>query len=58
MACPVNQLETDNGDEGKEHLFWKKLREVCLLPEESAFNQSSMYKDVTFLQTGLWENIN
>uniref|UniRef100_A0A7M5WVI9 chitin synthase n=1 Tax=Clytia hemisphaerica TaxID=252671 RepID=A0A7M5WVI9_9CNID len=40
MAEPVRQLKTDNADGGEEYEFWNELREICLLPEQAAFNQS------------------
>ena len=42
MAEPVRQLKTDNADGGAEYEFWTELREICLLPEQAAFNQSGM----------------
>lgn len=40
MSEPVRQLKTDNADGGDEYKFWSELREICLLPEQAAFNQS------------------
>ena len=40
MAEPVRQLKTDNADGGLEFQFWTELRDICLLPEQAAFNQS------------------
>lgn len=43
MAEPVRQLKTDNADAGEEYEFWSELRNICLLPEQAAFNQSGGY---------------
>ena len=40
MHEPTRNLETDNADDGAEFEFWKELRDICLLPEQAAFNQS------------------
>lgn len=40
MADPPKQLQTDNADDGEEFEFWEELRQICLLPEQAAFNQS------------------
>lgn len=43
MAEPVKQLKTDNADDGEEYEFWNELRDICLLPEQAAFNQSGVF---------------
>lgn len=40
MAEPTKSMKAHNGDDGEEYEFWMELREICLLPEQAAFNQS------------------
>ena len=43
MHEPTKCLKTDNADDGAEFEFWEELREICLLPEQAAFNQSGKH---------------
>ena len=36
----TKSLKEDNADYGAEHEFWAELRNICLLPEQAAFNSS------------------
>ena len=47
MSEPTVNLKTNNADDGAEWEFWENLREICLLPEQAAFNQSGEFV-VTF----------
>jgi len=40
MSEPTKSLKLHNADDGEEWEFWEELREICLLPEQAAFNQS------------------
>lgn len=42
---PVHFLDIHNGDHGDEYEFWEGLRQACLIPERSAFGQTSELKD-------------
>ena len=42
---PLHYLDVDNSDEGNEYEFWEGLRQTCLVPELSAFDQSSKLKE-------------
>ncbi|XP_078360423.1 uncharacterized protein LOC144644771 isoform X1 [Oculina patagonica] len=42
---PLLYLDVDNSDEGNEYEFWEGLRQVCLIPELSAFGQTSKLKE-------------
>lgn len=41
---PLKFLDVDNSDGGDEYNFWKGLRQECLIPEMSAFDQTSELK--------------
>ena len=43
MSEPTVNLKTNNADDGAEWEFWENLREICLLPEQAAFNQSGKF---------------
>ena len=38
-----DKLESEGN--GEENEFWSKLRDICLLPEQAAFNQSQELKE-------------
>lgn len=38
-------LDVDNQDDGIEYEFWEGLRQTCLVPELSAFDQTSELKE-------------
>lgn len=40
MSEPTLNIKIDNADDGAEWDFWENLRQICLLPEQAAFNQS------------------
>ena len=40
MSEPTLNLKINNADDGAEWDFWENLRQICLLPEQAAFNQS------------------
>ena len=40
MSEPTLNLKNNNADDGTEWDFWENLRQICLLPEQDAFNQS------------------
>ena len=42
---PLLYLDADNSDEGNEYEFWEGLRQTCLVPELSAFDQTSKLKE-------------
>ena len=42
---PLFFLDVDNADEGIEYEFWEGLRQACLVPELSAFDQTSELKE-------------
>lgn len=42
---PLRYLDVDNSDDGNEYRFWEELRQVCLIPEMSAFDQTSELKE-------------
>ena len=41
---PLKFLDVDNSDGGDEYNFWNGLRQECLIPEMSAFDQTSELK--------------
>ena len=42
---PLHYLDVDNQDDGIEYEFWEGLRQMCLIPELSAFDQTSKLKE-------------
>jgi len=42
---PLLYLDVDNQDDGIEYEFWEGLRQTCLVPELSAFDQTSELKE-------------
>ena len=42
---PLLYLDVDNQDDGIEYEFWEGLRQTCLIPELSAFDQTSKLKE-------------
>ena len=48
MSEPTLNLKNNNADDGTEWDFWENLRQICLLPEQDAFNQSG--KTVIYAQ--------
>ena len=42
---PLYYMDIDNQDDGIEYEFWEGLRQVCLIPELSAFDQSARLKE-------------
>ncbi|XP_020627360.1 uncharacterized protein LOC110064629, partial [Orbicella faveolata] len=42
---PLLYLDVDNQDDGIEYEFWEGLRQTCLVPELSAFDQTSKLKE-------------
>jgi len=40
QSVQTKSLKEDNADYGAEHEFWAELRNICLLPEQAAFNSS------------------
>lgn len=42
---PLLYLDVDNQDEGIEYEFWEGLRQTCLVPELSAFDQTAKLKE-------------
>ena len=42
---PLYYMDVDNNDNGIEYEFWEGLRQACLIPELSAFDQSAKLKE-------------
>ena len=42
---PLYYMDVDNQDDGIEYEFWEGLRQACLIPELSAFNQTAKLKE-------------
>ena len=42
---PLYYLDVDNQDDGIEYEFWEGLRQICLIPELSAFDQTSTLEE-------------
>ena len=42
---PLYYMDVDNQDDGIEYEFWEGLRQACLIPELSAFDQSAKLKE-------------
>ena len=42
---PLCYLDVSNQDDGNEYEFWEGLRQTCLIPELSAFGQTSKLKE-------------
>ena len=42
---PLFYLDDDNNDDGMEYRFWEGLRQKCLVPELSGFDQTSKLKE-------------
>ena len=40
MSEPTLNLKNNNADDGTELDFWENQRQICLLPEQDAFNHS------------------
>ena len=42
---PLDYMDVDNQDDGIEYEFWEGLRQACLIPERSAFDQTAKLKE-------------
>ena len=42
---PLYYMDVDNQDDGIEYEFWEGLRQTCLIPELSAFDQTAKLKE-------------